>query len=345
MFNYVAHAQESLIIQTDLPCRQTGASLLTLFLIRGFGQMVDSHQRDKARAAALSVVSNLLLTLSKLFVGILMQSVSVISEAVHSGIDLMASMVAFASIKKSARPPDAEHRYGHGKIESLAGLIEALLIFGATSYILFESFKKIQSGRTAIEDLELGTAVMGISALANAVVSSYLFRVARASDSIALEADAIHLRTDVYTSAGVFAALIAIKLTGLSILDPIIAIAVAMLILRAAYTLSKTALGQILDATLPKHEETLIQQVLDEKAGLFVQYHNLRTRKSGNTRHVDLHLVVPRRASVHSGHDVGHQIARAIEEILPNTQILVHVEPCNNQCDQCHLNCLSGFII
>lgn len=314
------------------------------FTVKGIDLMNDPTQKGKSRAAALSIISNLILTTSKLLIGMTMFSVSVFSEAVHSGLDVVASIVAYISVKQAGRPPDGNHKFGHGKIECIAGIVEAVLIIAASAYILFESYEKLRTGRVEIQALGLGSAVMGFSAVANTLVSTYLFRIAKKSDSIALRADAMHLRTDVYTSAGVFAGLIAIKLTGKTILDPIIAIGIALLVLKAAFILSRDALNQILDATLPEHEEAIIRAALNDNAKLFVQYHKLRSRKSGNIRYIDLHLVVPSADSVQAGHDVGHQISEAIEERLPNSLVLVHVEPCNNRCNDCHLHCYPNFI-
>ncbi|MHB1167656.1 MAG: cation diffusion facilitator family transporter, partial [Carboxydocellales bacterium] len=151
-----------------------------------------------------------------------MGSVSVLSEAVHSGIDLVAALIAYFSVQKASEPADEEHPYGHGKIENVSGTIEAVLIFGAAVYIINESIHKLQVGGE-VEGLGLGSVIMGISAIVNWIISSRLYKVAKETDSVALEADALHLRTDVYTSLGVLIGLVAIKITGLNILDPLFA--------------------------------------------------------------------------------------------------------------------------
>lgn len=295
--------------------------------------------RQKTRAALLSIASNTFLTILKLVAGIMMQSVSVISEAVHSGLDLLAALIAFFSVRKSGKPADHQHQYGHGKIENIAGIAEALLIFAATVYILVEAAEKLRHGRFELEELGLGAAIMGFSAVANFLVSQHLFRVARKTDSIALEADALHLRTDVYTSLGVFAGLIAIHFTGMKILDPLAAIAVALLILKAAYDLTRNALQNILDTRLPDEDESVIKEVLLENTGKYVEFHKLRTRKAGPVRYIDMHLVVSRLSTVEAGHRLSHLIAGRIEEMLPGSQVLVHIEPCDNRCGDCRLHC------
>lgn len=297
---------------------------------------------QKTKAARVSIFSNSLLIVMKLAVGILMQSVSVISEAIHSAIDLIAAIIAYFSVKEAGKPADDEHRYGHGKIENLSGSIEAALIFLAAIMIIYEAVKKLQEHNFAIEAVGAGAAVMGISALVNWFVSRYLMKIAKKTDSIALEADALHLRTDVVTSAGVFAGLLAIKITGIKILDPIIAMAVALLIIKAAFDLTKEAVLNILDTKLPENEEKVILEVLDEYAGEYVEFHKLRTRKSGAERMIDLHLVVPKELSVEISHTISHEISQKIEEKLPNCNILMHIEPCESDCPNCKNHCLDS---
>ncbi len=296
--------------------------------------------QEKINAAAFSILSNTVLTAAKLIVGLMMHSVSVFAEAVHSGLDLIASVVAYLSVRASGKPPDDRHRYGHGKVENLSGIIEGVLIFGAAGYIIFEAAEKIRTGHIEIEDLGIGAAVMAISALANFLVSNYLYEVARRTDSMALEADALHLRTDVYTSAGVLAGLVAIKFTGIKILDPIVAIAVALLILKAAYELTRNAVQSILDVRLPDSEELIIKEILHENSRSVVEYHNLRTRKSGHVRYIDFHMVVDKTVSFETSYRLSKQVVAHIKRRLPNSQVLVHTEPCKDQCPNCAVSCL-----
>ncbi|QEM70179.1 cation transporter [Geobacter sp. FeAm09] len=296
-------------------------------------------QAAKNRAAALSIASNTILIVLKLSVGIMMSSVSVISEAVHSGIDLLAAIIAWFSVRESGKPADDHHRFGHGKIENVAGTVEAVLIFGAACSIVWEAVHKLKTGTAAIENLGAGAAVMALSALANYLVSRHLLNVAARTDSVALEADALHLRTDVYTSVGVLGGLIAIKLTGITILDPIFAIGVALLIVKAAWDLTRTAFFHILDVKLPDDEEARIHDVMDRYKYRFIEYHKLRTRKSGHIRHIDMHLVVPKQMTVEAGHTLSHQITADIEQCLPYSHILVHIEPCPGGCERCAAAC------
>lgn len=288
----------------------------------------------KLQVAALSVGSNTFLVVFKLVVGLAMGSISVISEAIHSGLDLVAAIIAYFSVRESSKPADEIHKYGHGKIENVSGTIEALLIFGAAVYIIYEAGRKL-FGHFEVESLGLGIVVMGISALVNFFVSNRLMKVAKEYDSIALEADALHLKTDVYTSLGVAVGLFLIKLTGFEILDPIIAILVALLIVKAAFELTKSAFSPILDVKLPDEEEEKIKKVLAEYSTDFLEYHKLRTRKSGAERHIDLHLVVQKDKSIKEVHDLCNVIEAKIEGVLPNSNVLIHLEPCAEACDKC----------
>jgi cation diffusion facilitator family transporter len=275
------------------------------------------------------------LIILKLTVGLLTQSVSIISEAIHSGLDLAAAIIAFYSVRKAAKPADEQHQYGHGKIENISGSIEALLVFIAAAWIIYEAVKKLLHGATVLTTLELGIVVMLISAIVNWVISGILSKTARETDSVALEADALHLRTDVYTSLGVFIGLIAIRITGLAYLDPIIAFIVAVLIIKASFDLTKQAFLPLLDIHLPDEEQEAIQKVIKNYADNYVEFHKLRTRKAGADRYVDLHLVVPPGRSVNEVHDLCQRIENEIANCLPHTQVLIHMEPCAKNCTSC----------
>lgn len=289
------------------------------------------------KAALFSVLSNTILVAFKLIIGLMLSSVSIMSEAIHSGIDLIASLIAAFSVKQSGKPADERHRYGHGKIENLSGTIEALLIFVAAIWIIVEAVKKFSSTQTH-PDLGIGIAVMLLSGTANYFVSLYLFKVAKKHDSIALHADAVHLRADVYTSFGVAIGLILMQITGLPWLDPVMALLVAVLIINAAYNLTKEAVLPLLDENLPPEEEDEIIAIINSFSDHFLNFHKLRSRKAGSVRHIDLHLVVKRDQPVEAAHNFSHMIISAIKEKYPTAQILVHIEPCKDDyCDSCKI--------
>lgn len=290
--------------------------------------------QEKTTVASISVLSNTVLTTGKIVIGLISGSVSILSEGIHSGIDLIAAIIALFAVRESDKPADARHAYGHGKIENVSGTIEAMLIFLAALMIINEAVRKFTEGVT-VDKLGWGLVIMGFSAVANLVVSTLLMRVAKRTDSVALEADALHLRTDVYTSAGVFLGLLLMKITGWTIFDPIIAIIVALLILKAAYDLTKEAFMPLVDVSIEPAEYQIILEVLGKYSGQFVEFHKLRTRRSGSERHIDLHLVVPKYQSVLDVHELCDQIEQEIKENLPRTNILIHAEPCSDSSSKC----------
>ncbi|NLT19954.1 MAG: cation transporter [Syntrophomonadaceae bacterium] len=295
---------------------------------------------EKQRVAALSICSNTLLVALKLVAGVLTNSVSIISEAIHSALDLVAAIIAFTAVKISSRPPDSRHRYGHGKFENVSGTIEALLIFVAAIWIIIEAYKKIVEG-AGVETIGFGIGVMAFASLVNWIISGILMKTARKTDSVALEADALHLRTDVYTSVGVLFGLLLLSITDIQILDPLIAIAVALLIIKTAYELTIKALVPLLDVALPPEEEAEIENALQliNTEGI-VGFHQLRTRKAGAERYVDMHLVVQRDMTIAEVHDLCDRIEQEIEDRLPMVHVLVHAEPCEDEdCSDCKPGC------
>ncbi|ABO50051.1 cation diffusion facilitator family transporter [Desulforamulus reducens MI-1] len=285
----------------------------------------------KVKVAKLSIISNTFLTIGKLAVGFSMNSVSVISEAIHSALDLLAAIIAFSAVKISAKPADECHNFGHGKYENVASIIEAMLIVGAAVLIVCKAVPKF-SGQVEIENLGIGAAVMAVSALVNYLVSRKLMKVAKETDSPALAGDAWHLLTDVYTSLGVFLGIVAIYFTGLTIIDPIIAIVVALLILKAAYNLIYESMSSILDARLPEEEIRIIHETLKAYSDQIINYHELRTRKSGSERYVDMHLLIPKCRTLVEAHNLCDQIEKDINLRLTNIRVLIHAEPCGAGC-------------
>jgi len=277
----------------------------------------------KVRTARLSIISNSCLIIMKLFAGILSGSVSILSEAIHSTMDLLAAVIAFFSVKVSDTPPDARHPYGHGKYENVSGVIEAVLIFIAAIWIIYEAIHKIIAP-APVENIGIGTLVMVLSAITNFFVSRRLYKVAKETDSIALEADALHLKTDVYTSIGVAAGLLMLLLTGWQFLDPAIAIAVAMLILKESYELLKNAYSPLMDVSLSDEEVKIFNEEMSQRG---LPFHNLKTRKSGHFRFADLHLELPENMELKDVHRICDEIENVLSSKLKNLEINIHVEP------------------
>lgn len=307
---------------------------------------MDSNLR-KVRAAWLSVLSNLLLVTLKGIVGLLIGSVSVISEAIHSGMDLLAAIISLFAVKTASKPSDEDHPFGHGKFENISGTIEALLIFLAAAWIIYEAIHKLLHP-TPLDAPFWGIMVMIFSACMNQIVSSHLFKVGKETDSVALQADAWHLRTDVYTSFGVMTGLALIFFGerwfpghALGWIDPVAAIAVALLILQAALKLTLQSVRDLLDVNLPE-VEAWTRQFLNRQSSPVKGFHHLRTRKGGATRFMEFHLLVEARMSVLESHRLGDQLVAGIKERFPGSKVIVHIEPCEGTCLP---HCVNGCLI
>ncbi len=294
----------------------------------------------KKRAAGISVLSNVSLVFLKLVVGIMSGSMSIISEAVHSASDLLASFLALFSVSRSSMPADKEHPFGHGKYEDFSGLLEGGLIIAASIYILIEAGKKlILYPDIKNIDVNIGIAVMALSVIVNIFVSRYLYKVARETDSIAIYADAEHLRTDVYSSLAVFGGLVIIKFTSFAFLDPIFAIFVALIIMHAGYKVCKTSLNNLLDGTLPDEDLVKVSEIL--KKHLYsdiLSCSSIQTRKSGSFRTINLVLSVRENMTIKEGHEICDRIESEINAVLLNAEVVIHLEPCACGCEN-SLNC------
>jgi cation diffusion facilitator family transporter len=283
--------------------------------------------RTKSGAAGLSIASNSLLIAVKLAAGAITGSIAIVTEAVHSLIDLVASVVAFASVRKADEPADADHPYGHEKVENLAATIEGMLILVGAGIIVFEATHRLVVG-SEVERLGVGMAVMGFSVFANLLVSTVLSRQARQHDSPALEGDAAHLRTDALTSAGVFAGLAIVQVTGVVAFDSITALLVAAAIVTAGLRIIRRSSGALVDEALPDEEMDRIEAAIaaartPEVAG----YHRLRARKAGSRRYIDFHVQYRSGTSLERAHELAHQMRDEIEASLRRAEVLIHVEP------------------
>jgi len=292
--------------------------------------------RVGAARLALAVVIGLILL--KVAVSVITGSISILAQAVDSFLDLFAILVTFFAVVMAARPADEKHPFGHGKVEDIAAIVQAVLIFTAGGLIIYSAIHRLIVG-TVIELTEAGIGVMLVSIIASIFLSRHLLKVSRITDSIALEASARNIATDVYSAAAVLAGLVAIRLTGLNILDPIIALAVALLILKAAYDVLKKSFGGLIDVKLPEAEEVEIKSCITEHYSKLVGFHELRTRKAGSWRYIELHLVMPKNASVEEAHRMCDHLEQDIENRLPRSSVTIHVEPCSIECDQCHVSC------
>jgi cation diffusion facilitator family transporter len=281
----------------------------------------------KSRTAALSVCSNSGLILLKVIAGSVTGSVAILTEAIHSSIDLIASIVAFISVRKAGEPADEGHRYGHEKIENLAAAIEGMLILVGSAAIIFEAIRRLVRGGH-IETVGFGIAVVGFSIVVNVAVSAVLAHNAKVTSSAALEADAAHLRTDALTSCGVLIGLVLVKATGAQWIDPVVALIVASAIIFTGVRLLTRSSQVLVDQALPNEEVDAIRASIEAfgPRGV-VGYHELRTRRAGARRYVDLHVQFREGTSLEDAHRTAHELQDVIASRLAGADVLIHLEP------------------
>jgi cation diffusion facilitator family transporter len=281
----------------------------------------------KSGAARLSVVSNSVLIILKIVAGAITGSVAIVTEAVHSSIDLLASVVAYVSLRKADEPADESHMYGHAKIENVAAAIEGMLILVGAAVIVFEAVRRLVTG-ASVQNLGVGIVVIGFSTAVNLGVSSYLYRQARRHDSPALEGDAAHLRTDAWTSLAVLVGLVLIEITGIEELDSIVALLVASAIVYAGIRLLSRSSRVLVDEALPAEELDVVRESVSANGAPELSgFHKLRGRRAGSARYIDLHLQFAPGTSLERAHSIAHEVQGEVRNRLPGAEVLVHIEP------------------
>ncbi|MBI2851221.1 MAG: cation transporter [Chloroflexi bacterium] len=291
-------------------------------------------------AARLFLATVISLIILKIAVGFITGSISIWAQVADSSLDFLAAVITFLTVGFSAKPADAEHPFGHGKMENIAAAIQAVLLLGAAVSIVFAAVRRIMTDST-IQMTEAGIGVMFFSMVVSILLSRHLYRVAKNTGSVALEANAHNMTGDIYSTAGVMVGLVAVRLTGLTIIDPILALLVALLILRMTYRVGRIAIEGLLDVRLPQPEEEAITSAIREHTSQLAGFHEVRTRKSGSQRFVDLHLMLPRNTSVEDAHKMCDHLEEDIKGKLPNASVTIHVEPCEVECDSCPVSACS----
>ena len=284
------------------------------------------ERRGLLRFALLSVVAAVVTIGLKTAAYVITGSIGLLSDALESLANLVAALVALYALWVAARPPDEEHTYGHTKAEYFSSGFEGLLIVAAAVGIVVAAVRRLIEP-LPIQDPALGLLINALASVVNLAVARVLLRVGKRHESITLEADAQHLMADVWTSLGVIAGVTAAVATGWHRLDPIVAIAVALNVLRSGFRLLRRSVYGLLDTSLP--EETLgkIKAILDSHSGAGVRYHALRTRQAGARRFISFHILVPGNWTVQRGHDLLEQIEERIREVVPNSVVDTHLEP------------------
>jgi cation diffusion facilitator family transporter len=278
----------------------------------------------KAGATKLLIGVVVGLIIFKVVISWLTGSISILAQAADSLLDLFAGIITFAAIRIAAKPADAEHPYGHGKAEDIAGVGQGILIFVAGGLIIYSAIDRIITKHYGIELAEAGIAVMGVS---------------RRTGSVALEANARNIATDVYSASAVLVGLAIVRFTGLNIIDPILAIGVAIYILKVALDTIRKPISGLLDEKLPPSEQAVIEDSLRKHSREVSGFHALRTRRAGSQSHIDLHLVMAGDISLEQAHQICDQIEGEIQSVLHEASVIIHAEPCDNECEQCSAIC------
>ncbi len=294
---------------------------------------------EKDKCNRRSIVLNFLLFISKLIIGILTMSMAIISDSIDSGIDVVTSAMARYSVKLAHEPADERHSYGHGKYENLSGLIQAIIIVVIALVIIMEAFRRLLSG-VVLESLGLGIGIMLISIIIKLGLSRNMLGIAKKHESVAMEANALNLRADVWMSVGVMLSLVIITLgepyiDNIEYIDPVFAIIIGLVIMKAAFGIARQSSEDLLDAQLPEDELGLVKDILERYSTELLEYHRFRARRSGNERHIDMHIVVPRDTSLKDAHTITDNIEKEIMGSIKNATVVIHVDPCKGECMEC----------
>ena len=292
----------------------------------------------KTGATKLLIGTVISLIVLKLTFSWLTGSIGILAQATDSLLDLFAGIISFSAIRFATKPADEQHPYGHGKAEEVGGVLQGILIFVAGGLIIYFSIRQIMEG-TSIEMVDGGIVIMLVSILVSFFLSRHLLRVSRATNSVILEANAHNITADIYSTLAVLVGLVMVRFTDIGIIDSIIAIGVAIYILKIAYDTIRKPLSGLLDAKLPPSQEENIKNCLTKHSHEVVSFHKLRTRRAGSQCYVDLHLVLAKDISLDQSHFICDKIESEIQTELAEVSITIHVEPCDNECEQCALIC------
>jgi cation diffusion facilitator family transporter len=292
----------------------------------------------KAGATKLLIGVVVGLIILKVVVSWLTGSISILAQAADSLLDLFAAIITFSAIRIAAKPADAEHPYGHGKVEDIAGVGQGILIFIAGGLIIYSAISRMIKG-SSIELAGAGIAVMAVSIVVSIFLSRHLLSVSRATGSVALEANARNIATDVYSASAVLVGLAIVQFTGLNAVDSVIAIGVAVYILKVALDTIRKPISGLLDEKLPPSQQAVIEDCLGKHSHDVSGYHALRTRRAGSQSYIDLHLVMASDISLEQAHQICDRIEIEIKSTLHEASVIIHAEPCDNECEQCPAIC------
>lgn len=288
--------------------------------------VVADNTRDLSKWALLSIAASIVVIGLKVLAWQLTGSVGLLSDAAESVVNLVAAVIAFIALRIAAKPADDEHNFGHVKSEYFSAVIEGVLIVVAAIVIIATAVERLLHP-VELEQVGIGLAVSVLASVINALVAWQLIRVGRAYRSLTLEADGKHLMTDVWTTAGVVLGVAAVALTGWLVLDPLIAIAVAINIIFVGYKLMRSSTMGLMDSAIPAEQLAAIDEVLDRHRSAEVDFHDIRTREAGHLRFVQMHMLVPGAWTVKRGHDLVEEIETELHDAVEDLVPTVHLEP------------------
>jgi cation diffusion facilitator family transporter len=282
------------------------------------------EEREKRSAALVSLAAAVVLTALKILVGALTGSLGILAEAAHSSLDLIAALITYLAVRISGRPPDRTHLYGHGKIENLSALVETGLLLVTCGWIVLEAIRRLTTHSAHVEVTFWSFAVMAVSILVDLSRSRVLLRAAKKFQSQALEADALHFQTDVWSSAVVIAGLVLARF-GIGSADAVAALGVSVVVVWVSARLGRRTVDALLDSA-PAGMEERILAVVEGIPGVR-NCHNIRVRYSGPVLFIDLHVLVDGKQTLEQAHCLTETIEAAIQEVAPRADVTVHPEP------------------
>ena len=291
----------------------------------------EESDRKRIQTARFSVGSAVVLAVTKLFVGIATGSLGVLSSAFDNLADILMSGVNFLSIRKSIEPADFSHPYGHGKAETLGTVFMSVIVALTGAWIVREGVHRLRAGIIP-SSVDTGVLVMALSVAASWYIARRIWKAGDETGSNALKADSLHFRTDVYAGAGILVSLLLFRVTGWKWLDPGAAMVVGGYIVLAAISIFREALGDLMDSSLPPETVEEIRRIIDSHKPLVVDYHKLRTRRSGSEKHVDFHVVVCRQFLLQDAHQVADHLEKEVSQALGNAHVVTHIDPCDIEC-------------
>ena len=282
----------------------------------------------KLRAAIFSICGALTLAIIKLVIAVFSGSMAVMASAIDSLLDILMSGVNFMAIRQAEQPPDQSHPFGHGKFETLATLFQALVITGSGGWIIYEAVSRLGQNNQ-LDNVDQGIGVLAFSAVVSWVIARHLRKVAKQTDSSALEADSLHFSMDIYSNLGLMAGLLMVRWFDIVWLDPALSILVASYILHEALQLIKRSLTDILDQELPEEIQQQVHNLITSHNGPLAGYHGLRTRRAGSLKIMDFHLEVCKDMTVADAHQLTESLEKKIMKEIPGADVIIHIDPCS----------------